>query len=53
MKPKRSAMRVETQFEDGSVVAFDSLACYYEYAETMTQSAPIAERIVAYDTYRL
>lgn len=53
MNPQRSAMRVEAQFEDGSLVAFDSLACYYEYVETMAQSAPVAERIVAYDTYRL
>ncbi len=53
MNPKRSAMRVEAQFEDGSMVAFDSLACYYEYIETTAQSTPVAERIVAYDTYRL
>ena len=53
MNPQRSAMRVEAKFEDGSLAAFDSLACYFEYVETMTESAPVAERIVAFDTYRL
>ena len=53
MNPQRSAMRVEAEFSGGDLVAFDSLACYYEYAETLADSAPVAERIVAFDTYRL
>jgi len=53
MNPQRSAMRVEAEFADGDLVAFDSLACYYEYAETIARSSPVTERIVAYDTYRL
>jgi hypothetical protein len=53
MDPQRSAMRVEAEFADGTLVAFDSLACYYEYVETIADSAAVAERIVAFDTYRL
>jgi len=52
MNPERSAQRVEAEFADGTLLAFDSLACYYEYLETQAETAPVRERIVAYDTYK-
>lgn len=52
MNPQRSAQRVEAEFADGTLLAFDSLACYYEYVEKDTEAAPVRERVVAYDTYK-
>jgi nitrous oxide reductase accessory protein NosL len=52
MNPQRSAQRVEAKFTDGKLLAFDSLACYYEYVEKDTEAAPVRERVVAYDTYK-
>jgi len=46
MDPQRSA------FADGTLLAFDSLACYYQYVEKDAKSAAVRERVVAYDTYK-
>lgn len=52
MNPQRSAQRVEAKFADGTLLAFDSLACYYQYVEKDAKPVLARERIVAYNTFK-